>query len=207
MTDSFQIIEMNTNNYILMKTTNKILSFLTFALLFVFASCESGRSYSELLDEENYSVNRFLVDNIVYAEIPSDSVFEVGPNAPYYRIEDEGNVYMQVLNPGDGEKVVSDQQVYFRFLRYNLSYYYGSLSSCPTEGNQDDMTASPTSFRFDNYSLPSSSAWGQGIQMPLKFLKLNSEANVIIKSQFGWTSEISNVTPYLYHVRYYKGQI
>ena len=35
----------------------------------------------------------------------------------------------------------------------------------------------------------------------------NSEVNLVIKSQYGWASEISSVIPYLYHVRYFRNQI
>ena len=31
-----------------------------------------------------------------------------------------------------------------------------------------------------------------------------SECYLIVKSQYGLTSEISNVTPFLYHIRYFK---
>lgn len=170
-------------------------------------SCEKGRSYAELLNDENMDVNRFLVDQVVVTSIPEDSVFEVGPDAPYYQLDDEGNIYMQVLSTGSGKKVEDDQLVYFRFLRYNLAYYEGDLAACPYEGNLNDMTQQATSFRYQNYSLPSSSQWGSGIQMPLNFLPLGCDVNLIVKSQFGWTSEISYVIPYLYRIRYYKSQI
>lgn len=171
-------------------------------------SCDDdGKSYSELLNEETRSVNRFLADQWVLTEIPADTVFQVGPDAPYYQLDEEGNIYMQVLDAGSGEKAESDQPVYFRFMRYNLSDYAGDLSKCRSEGNQDDMGQSPTSFRFDNYTLPSSSQWGAGIQMPLMFLPMNCDVNLIVKSQYGLTNEISYVVPYLYRIRYYKSQI
>lgn len=43
--------------------------------------------------------------------------------------------------------------------------------------------------------------------MPLNFLKLGCDVNLIVKSQYGWTSEVSYVIPYLYRIRYYKSQI
>ena len=69
------------------------------------------------------------------------------------------------------------------------------------------MSQAATSFRYQNYTLPSSSQWGSGIQLPLEFLPLGCEVNLVIKSQYGWTSEISNVQPFLYHIRYYKSMI
>lgn len=173
----------------------------------VFQSCESGRSYSELLNDENIAVNRFLADQWVIPSIPADTVFQTGPDAPYYMLDDEGNIYMQVLDAGSGEKAKDDDLVYFRFMRYALSQYDGDLDKVYSEGNQDDLTQAATSFRFQNFTLPSSSQWGSGIQLPLDFLPMNCEVNIVIKSQYGWSSEISNVVPYLYHVRYFKSQI
>lgn len=192
-----------------MKKTYSILTsfFLGFVAVLSLFSCESGKSYSELLNEENRAVNRFLVDQQVIPYIPADSVFEYGPDAPFYQIDGEGNIYMQVIDPGSGPKATDDQLVYFRFLRYALTYYNGSLKDLPSEGNQNDLTQAPTSFRFQNYTLQSSSQWGSGIQLPLEFLPLNCEVNLVVKSQFGWTSEISYVVPYYYHIRYYKSQI
>ncbi len=173
----------------------------------VLQSCESGKSYSELLNEENMAVNRFLADQWVIPGIPADTVFEVGPEAPYYMLDDEGNIYMQVLDAGSGEKAQDDELVYFRFQRYNLSNYSGDLDALYSEGNQDDLTQAATSFRFQNFTLPSSSQWGSGIHLPLEFLPIGCEVNLVVKSQFGWNSEISYVIPYLYHIRYYKSQI
>ena len=191
-----------------MKFSIKILSLLAcLSTLLAITSCESGRSYSEMLNDENRAVNRVLADQWVIAEIPADSVFEVGPEAPYYQIDGEGNIYMQVLDAGQGEKAQDDQLVYFRFMRYNLMYYAGDRDACPSEGNQNDMSQAATSFRYQNYTLPSSSQWGSGIQLPLEFLPLGCEVNLVIKSQYGWTSEISNVQPFLYHIRYYKSMI
>lgn len=192
----------------MLKTTRHIYLLIISAISLLVVSCESGRSYAELLQTENQAVNRFLADQKVVADIPADSVFEVGPDAPYYQIDSEGNVYMQVLAVGSGDDVKDDQLVYFRFLRYNLNFYSGSLSALTPEGNENDLTQAPTSFRYQNFTLPSSSEWGSGLQLPLTFLKkLNCEVNVVVKSQYGWSSEISYVQPYLYHVRYYPSRI
>lgn len=191
-----------------MKIFSKIVLFTAAVLAGVsFQACESSRSYSELLDDENRAVNRFLADQWVITSIPADTVFQVGPDAPYYQLDEEGNIYMQVLDAGSGDKVEEDQQVYFRFTRYNLSNYAGDLDDLYSEGNQEDMTQAATSFRYGNYTLPSSSQYGSGIQYPLAFLPLNCHVNLIIKSQYGWTNEVSYVVPYLYNVRYYPSQI
>lgn len=170
------------------------------------SGCDDNKSYAELLAEENASVNRFLADQRVITELPTDNKFITGNDAPYYPLDSEGNLYMQVISVGDGEMVENNQLVYFRFTRYPLSSYV-SGEEMSGEGNSDTPEYGNLSFRYGNVNLSSSTQWGAGIQEPLKYLPIGSEIKLIVKSQWGWTSEISNVQPYLYHIRYYSSQI
>ena len=188
--------------------TNNVLYFIILSVAVLATSCDDTKSYSELLDEETKHVNAYLANQVLINEIPADSIFEAGVDAPYYRIDNEGNVYMQVVKYGTQGDVKDDQQVYFRYTRYDLSQYDSLKDELPEGiGNSEDLEYEPTWFRFKNYTLTTSSQYGSGIQMPLYFLPLGSEANVIIKSQYGFTSEISYVTPFLYNIRYYKGKM
>ena len=82
--------------------------FVFFTVMMVLSSCDNGKSYADLLKEEDKAVKAFLADKIVINSIPADSVFvtlqDVGNNdtlaVPYYRLDDDGNVYMQVLDAG-----------------------------------------------------------------------------------------------------------
>lgn len=169
------------------------------------ASCSDSKSYAELLTDETHYVNRFLADQRVVDHIPADTVFEVGENAPYYRIDPDGNLYMQVLNAGTpGNRVTDDELIYFRFTRYNLQSYNGQLSD--GGGNEGDMSQINTCFRYNNYQLPSSYQWGSGIQYPLSLLPIDCQVNLVVKSQYGFSSETANVIPYLFRLRYYKPQ-
>lgn len=192
-----------------MTPSTKILSYILISIAALgIVSCSDNKSYAELLTDETKNVNAFLANQKVVNEIPEDSIFEAGENAPYYRIDETGNIYMQVVKYGTQEKAEDDQQVYFRYTRYNLSQYNAATGELPEGmGNSEDLEYEPTWFRFKNFTLTSSSQYGAGIQMPLYFLPLGSEANVVIKSQYGMTSEISYVTPFLYNIRYYKGKI
>ena len=180
--------------------------FLTLALgiafIAAFSSCKDSKSYAELLNDETKSINVFLSDQNVILDIPADSVFEYGPDAPYYRIDPEGNVFMQVIEPGDDEKVKTDAMVFFRFTRYNLSEYAATGSLGTGSGNAEAVTVGSASFRFNNYTLSTSSQWGSGLQMPLNFLGFNCHVRLVVKSQYGLTSEISQVIPFLYDIRY-----
>ena len=170
-------------------------------------SCDEGESYADLLKDETVAVNNFLADQRVINEIPKDSIFEYGVSAPYYKMDDDGNIYMQVIKPGSRDNMAKkDQLIYFRFTRYDLfGYSEGVLPE--GFGNANDFDYKNTQFRFGNYTLPSSSQWGTAIQLPLYYLGIDSEVNLVIRSQYGYTEEISNVIPFMYNIRYFKSQI
>ncbi|MGM9842960.1 MAG: DUF4827 family protein, partial [Muribaculaceae bacterium] len=101
-----------------MKTKN-VLYLIILSVAVLATSCDDTKSYSELLDEETKHVNAYLANQVLINEIPADSIFEAGVDAPYYRIDNEGNVYMQVVKYGTQGDVKDDQQVYFRYTRYD----------------------------------------------------------------------------------------
>lgn len=176
------------------------------AFMVATSACSDNKSYAELLSEENMAVNRFLADQRVVGEVPADNKFEVGEHAPYYQLDEDGNLYMQVISLGDDGMVTDGQLIYFRFMRYALASYV-SGETMTGEGNSDYVESGNMSFRYGNFTLQSSSQWGTGIQKPLEYLPVGSEVRIVIKSQEGWTSELAYVQPYLYHVRYYPSQI
>lgn len=170
-------------------------------------SCNDSHSYADLLTDENHAVNYYLANHRVINSVPADSVFEYGPDAPFYRLNDESTLYMQVVNPGDPEvKAVSDQLIYFRFTRYNLKYFM-QTGEWIGEGNAANLSAGATSFRFMNKTNSSAQNYGMGVQAPLEFLGIGCEVNIIIKSQLGPSSEIASVIPYLYNVRYFESPL
>lgn len=174
------------------------------AALLATSSCKDKKSYADLLNDEIKAINNYLADQIVILDLPEDGKLEYGPQAPFYRIDSDGNVYLQIIDPGEDEKVEDDAQVFFRFTRYNLYTYQQTGELTDGQGNADDITVGSASFRFNNFTLSSSSQWGSGIQMPLNYVGYNARVNVIIKSQYGITNEISQVIPYLYDVRYFR---
>lgn len=201
-----------------MRLFNRLWMIVAIAAAAAITGCSDDKSYAELLDEENRATNAFLVNQHVVGSIPADSVFETGINAPYYQIDDDGYVFMQVLNPGTpGNNAKDDQLIYFRFTRHNLKNYYYDGSSKNTngyygtfstsDGNADNMANGNFSFRFKNTTSPNTLQWGQGLQMPLLFLPIDCEVNLVIKSQMGFSEEESYVTPYFFNVRYFKSQI
>ncbi|MBP5562197.1 MAG: DUF4827 family protein [Muribaculaceae bacterium] len=181
---------------------------LVLAALLPLASCKDNVSYAELLNDERHATNAYLSNFKVINEIPADTVFEVGEDAPFYRIDEEGNVYMQVLRAGDrkNDAPKTSQRIYFRYMRYNLNTWY-AYNEWEGDGNEKDMSLGTAYFLYGNFTDTESLAWGYGIQMPLALLGIDCEVNLLIKSQYGLTSEISYVQPFLYHVRYFPSQI
>ena len=111
--------------------------FVFFTVMMVLSSCDNGKSYADLLKEEDKAVKAFLADKKV-EDIPADSVFvtlqDVGNNdtlaVPYYRLDDDGNVYMQVLDAGIqddrfGETTLSSTTQYGTGIQYPM-YFLGN---------------------------------------------------------------------------------
>lgn len=205
---------------------------LTIASVAGITSCKDTESYADLLRDENHAVNAYLAKYPLITSIPADHDFvstqsimeseafqhefghlsladqtkEAQKMTPYYRMDDEGYVYMQVIDPGSGAMAQDDQQVFFRFTRYNLAYVY-KYDTYEPSGNESDVSATPTSFRFHNTTLTSTTQWGEGIQTPLEYLPLNCRVNLVVKSYLGPTEEVTSVYPYLYSIRYYPSKI
>ena len=179
-------------------------------LLLLLASCSKTESYSDLLKKEQKASNWFLAQHRVCNDIPADSVFQVGPNAPYYRMDDDGYIYMQVLKVGDRELPETGATVYFTYTRYNVDTMYSSnsLDIAASEGNQDNFInpIGSTYFIYNNYNVNSSSTYGSGMQLPLSYLGYNSEVNILLKSYYGFLSENTTCIPYLVNVRYFKAE-
>ncbi len=182
---------------------------LLLALLLLVSACSNNESYSDRLNTERHAINAYLRTQRIENEIPKDSVFETGKDAPFYRLDPESNVYMQVIDAGDREndKAKTGQTIYFRYTRYNLVTWYSTKTLTVDFSNELDVSFQPTYFQFKDFTMPASAQWGYGIQLPLNYLGAEAEVNLIIKSLYGITEEISYVQPYLIHVRYFHSMM
>ncbi len=187
------------------------ISIALFIMLF-FASCSKTQSYSDLLKNEQKVSNWFLAQHTVCNEIPADSVFKEGPNAPFYRMDDDGYVYMQVIKSekkADRDIPQTGDQVYFTFTRYNIDEMYrnNTLNVSADYSNQDNLVgAISTYFIFNNYRVSVSSQFGSGIQVPVSYLGYNSEVNILLKSYYGFSQDNTTCIPYLVNTRYFKAE-
>ncbi len=180
--------------------------FLIALPVLLLASCNDSVSYNELLAEEEKAINSFLAQQEVALEIPADTVFQTGEDAPYYKLDEDGNIYMQVIKAGDrvNNRAQTGQNIYFRFSRIDIKSYAEGEDPTP-EGNYNSI--SYDSFKFNDFTLESTYQYGQGIQYPLYYLGIDCEVNILIKSEYGFYDETSNVNPYLYHITYYKQKV
>lgn len=177
-----------------------------FSSLF-FTACEKGESYADLLKKEEKAVNWYVSGFWVEDEIPADSVFISGEDAPFYKMNEDGSVYMKVIDAGDiGDKPQKGDRVYFRYSRMNLrNFYEAGLEQWI--GNSSDLNAAtqPTSFIMGNFTLSSSYQYGTGMQLPLNYLGYNSRVQLVLKASAGFLAEQSQCLPYVVDVRYFKG--
>jgi len=181
---------------------------ILFAVLAFFSSCSKGKSYSELLREEEKAVNWYMAGKKIITEVPKDSILIAGSDAPYYRMDKDGYLYMQVVNYGDTTDMAeSGDEVYFTFLRKNIKLLYDG-AEVVSEGNANDMSGgiNATSFIFGNYELAASSVYGTGIQIPLQFVGNNSEVNLVLSSYYGFVADQADCIPYIINLKYFKAE-
>lgn len=172
------------------------------------SSCDDTKTYSELLRDEEKATNWYMANQKIELNVPEDSVLLYGEDAPYYKMDDDGYLYMKVLNPGNPEKKPRyGELVYFRFVRQNINSLYKGLPA-NWEGNSNDMNSplGSTSLIFGNKRLEMTAQYGTAIQEPLKFLGYDSEVMMVVRSYQGFLSDQSQCIPYVYNVKYYKAE-
>lgn len=167
-------------------------------------ACNKSKSYSEMLNEEEKATNWWLANQKIVNDVPEDSVFITGQDAPFYKMDEDGFIYMQVINPGNPEKrAKKGQQVYFRYMRTNILEMYLGNNPKP-QGNAVDVgNGNSLSFRFEDLNASSSMTYGSGIQMPLRYLGLDCEVNLVLRSYYGFSGETGQCQPYIYNIKYY----
>lgn len=163
-------------------------------------------TYEDLQKTEQRAIKSYLKKFDVYDELPSLNEIQVGSVAPFYKLDSDGYVYMQVVKMGSAPAATQGETIYFRFLRYNLLSYFENGVLPNGEGNMNSIDQSVTSFVVGS-NQASTTQWGPAIQMPMLLgLPIDSEVNLVVSSQAGFTSEVANVIPYLYNIRYYQAK-
>lgn len=188
------------------KMTKTIWIFLLALTVAGITSCgDEQRSYSELLRDEEKAVNAFLAQQKVLLEVPEDSIsFITGKDAPFYKLDPDGYVYMQVIDKGESEKVEAGDKVYFRFSRHSLNDRYNGIES-GDDGNSNNLGSilGNTYFLYQNLT-GASKDWGTGVQMPMKFFGYGCEVNLVLRSYYGFASDQTSCTAYIINLRYFR---
>ncbi len=158
----------------------------------------------DLKKTELRAMKKYLSKFDVVDVLPAINDIQVGSVAPFYKLNPEGTVYMQVVKMGAEPAATNGETIYFRFLRYNLLSYLENGVLPNGQGNLNSVTQDVTSFVLGS-DKPSTTQWGTAIQMPMLLgLPVDSEVNLVVASEAGFTSEISSVIPFLYNIRYFK---
>ncbi len=143
--------------------------------------------------------------NKKFSDVLNEMIDNPALDAPFYRMDEDGDVYMRVVKTGDmDDRPQFNDLVYLRLTRYNLQEYDGSLPE--GYGNAYDVASSIT-IRYNNASSQSYTDWGEGIQIPLFYLGYGSEVEIVLRSRVGPSDEIGVVVPYFYIIRYFKSNI
>lgn len=183
--------------------------------LLVATGCSKSQSYSELLREEEQACNWYLAQYNIALELPEDYKDLItmhtlkddgtpyGEDAPFYKLDEEGYVYMQVVSADYSQMVAEGDLVYFRYVQESIKDMYEGITPTP-EGNGDYLPNGSTNFVYKNTYLTSTSAWGTGIQMPLQYVGYNSEVNLVLKSYYGFTDRQTYCIPYIINLKYFK---
>lgn len=188
----------------LLKLNTIVASLLMTLVAPALIGCSDSESYSNLLRAEEKATNWYLADKTIELTIPEDNNFIVGEDAPYYKMDDDGYLYMQVVNVGDPDnRAQKNDQVYFRYRRMNIKTLYTS-GSASWSGNIDDMEMSTSSFWYENYVLTESTTYGTAIQTPLKYFGYGCEVNLVMRSYYGFSADQSTCAPYALNVKYNK---
>lgn len=190
-----------------LKLTNKSILAAIMSAFLVITGCSDSKSYSELLTEEEHAVNWYLAKNKVETTIPADNKFIVGKDAPYYKMLNDGSVYMRVITAGDpNNRAEEGDRVYFSFVRCDIKALWQGASETWVGNSENLGSGGGTNFVIGDSSLPSSTQYGEGIQLPLDYLGLYSEVELVVKSTMGFSTDISNCIPYVYKIRYFPAE-
>lgn len=152
---------------------------------------------------EQKAMKNYLRRFDVVEQVPRPDEIIEGPVAPYYRLDAEGTVYMQVVRKGSAPAATEGERIYFRFNRYDLLRYMADGAMPPPFGNWSDIEPAQTSFVVGSDD-EADAMYGKAIQMPLLLgLAADSEVNLVVASSAGFADASATYTPYLYSVRYY----
>lgn len=175
---------------------------------FIVASCDKTKSYTEHLKDERKAIER-LIDREgfkVIKDYPSDGVFKENE---FVKLEND--VYMNVIDSGNGERVeYAKTKVFCRFIANgilksdsslyvdNLSPEYNGVWGFPTEFTFGSNTSSSGYYQYSpDYFV------GEGLNTPLYHVGNRAIVRLIVPfKRMGTTLESSYSPIYFSKVKY-----
>ena len=140
-----------------MKKIN-LLFFAAILAMISFNSCNNGKTYAEMKEEEADAIHKFILDNDI--QVISESQFyqqdSLTKENEYVLFEETG-IYMHVMNPGEGKKVLEDGHYTFnsRFVEVAVQertdmFSVGDTLTRNMYANQyPDMLIDPEEFKVE----------------------------------------------------------
>ncbi|MDR0871998.1 MAG: DUF4827 domain-containing protein [Prevotellaceae bacterium] len=152
-------------------------------------SCKKGKSLSEKRAEERAAIAKFIADSayVVVDELPADTLFA---EKVYYH--SSTGLYLNIENKGESRKPKVNDKVYFRFYMRDLSGNIITRAMTPEESRDASST------KFGSGDIPA------GLSEAIGYLGTDGAAYAIVPSSIGSTDAKSNITPYVYEIRYIK---
>ncbi|MBE6299142.1 MAG: DUF4827 domain-containing protein [Bacteroidales bacterium] len=201
------------------KIFNRVIILLISLITISLTACDKTVTYADLLDQERKSISKFLKYGGIYTEeLPADTSKikvsgtrnAISTKVPFYELEND--VYMQVIDKGNGRIINEGERVYFRFLRVNLNTW----ATAPYDIKMFDLNNGGVGnfyypdineYCFDyvkDYNVPMSQYYdfGLGIEYPLAHLYDRAKVYLILPSKVGFSESVSSVVPYLYYIEY-----
>ena len=202
-----------------------ILLMMVFGLGLAFQSCNNGKTYAELKEDEREAIQRFIeLNNIKVIDedqfIEQDSMTNVAANE--YVLFVESGVYMQVVERGNGEMLEDGRhEILARYMEQQIvedgttdTLSLNTIQNLYPHPDEFILTKSGNSLSasFSNngamYSTHSSAYVPSGWLLPLNYLKVGreisgrSKVKLILPHSEGTATASSQVFPCYYEITY-----
>ena len=198
---------------------------MVFGLGLAFQSCNNGKTYAEMKEDEREAIQRFIeLNNIKVIDedqfIEQDSMTNVAANE--YVLFVESGVYMQVVERGNGEMLEDGRhEILARYMEQQIvedgttdTLSLNTIQNLYPHPDEFILTKSGNSLSasFSNngamYSTHSSAYVPSGWLLPLNYLKVGreisgrSKVKLILPHSEGTATASSQVFPCYYEITY-----
>lgn len=200
----------------------RIVLMMVLGLGWAFQSCNDGKTYAELKEEERDAIKRFIEQNEIKVIDEDqfeaqDSTTNVADNE--YVLFDESGVYMQVIERGNGELLEDGRhEILVRYVEEQIvedgttdTLSLNSLYAHPDEfilTKEDNSLSASFSTNGAMYSAHSSAYVPTGWLLPFNYLKVGREISgrskikLIVPHSQGTATASGQVFPCYYEITY-----